>query len=296
MHRSFVKRIRLLMVVAIVAACTGAVSPPQTSSPTTGPAAPIYHLRATLFHAIPPLNRFAWLPIVAITGDLDVVVAGPMLAIYPGPLLPNLQAQPLTTNGFAEIVSRARELGLLSGARDFTPPDVVVGAPLGRIELLVDGVFHDLTGDPSRVIVCVTTPCVPAPGTPEAFATFWQALVDMSWLDADLGEQAQYAAESFAILVGVEPVEEPTLPPQVVAWPLGTRLEAFGTPVGNEPRPRCGTVRGADSATLLPVLTAANVLTRWVDEGGGPDDDVAIVVRPMVPGEDVCRELFGLAD
>ena len=131
-------------------------------------------------------------------------------------------------------------MGLLSGAHDFTPPDVILGAPLGRIELLVDGVMYELTGDPSRVILCVTTPCVPAPGTPEAFATFWQALLDMSWLEGELGGQAQYVAESFAILVGVDPINEPALSPQILTWPLETRLEAFGTPIGNGPHLAAG--------------------------------------------------------
>ncbi len=296
MQRHFSRLVGVLSVMGIVGGCIGAATTSSPAPQPSGPAVPTYHLRATLFHAIPPLNRFAWLPIVAITGDLEVVVEGPTLAIYPGPLLPNLQARPLTTDGLAGIVSRARELGLLSGAHDFTPPDVILGAPLGRIELLVDGVLYDLTGDPSRVIVCVTTPCVPAPGTPEAFATFWQALLDMSWLEQDLGEQVQYVAESFAILVGVDPVDEPALPPQVVTWPLGTRLDAFGTPVGNEPAPRCGTVRGVEAATLGPVLSGANELTRWLDEGAEPDTAIAIQVRPMMPGEDVCRELFGLTD
>lgn len=296
MQRHFSRLVGVLSVMGIVGGCIGAATTSSPAPQPSGPAVPTYHLRATLFHAIPPLNRFAWLPIVAITGDLEVVVEGPTLAIYPGPLLPNLQARPLTAHGFASIVARGRELGLLSGSGDFTPPDFLLGAPLGRIEFVVDGVPYDLTGDPSRIIVCVTSPCVPAPGTPGAFAAFWQALLDMSWLEGDLGDQAPYLAESFAILVGVEPADDPAMLPQVVTWPLATPLAVFGTPIGNESAPRCGTVRGAEAAALLPVLSGANELTSWVDEGAAPDTATAIQVRPMVPGEDVCLELFGLTD
>ena len=69
----------------------------------------------------------------------------------------------------------------------------------------------------------------------------------------------------------------------------------MGKPIGSEPAPRCGTVRGADAATLRPSLEAANQLTRWVDKDADRADATAIQVRPMVPGEDVCLEVFGLS-
>ena len=61
-------------------------------------------------------------------------------------------------------------------------------------------------------------------------------------------------------------------------------------------RSRCGTVRGPDAATLRPSLEGANQLTRWVDKDGDRADATAIQVRPMVPGEDVCLEIFGLSE
>jgi hypothetical protein len=233
---------------------------------------------------------------VTITGDGQVVVAGPQIMIYPGPLLPNLQARPITDAGFAKIVQRGRELGMFAGSGDFVPPDVMPGAQLGRIEIVVDGVLHDLRGDPSRVIVCITAPCDPAPGTPEAFATFWASLADMSWLAGDLGKEAPYVADAYAVLAGIQPVDDPAIRPGVAIWPLDDQpIKTFGTPVGADPDPRCGTVRGADAATLRPSLESANQLTRWVDKDGDRADAKAIEVRPMVPGEDVCLEVFGLS-
>ena len=196
----------VLAVAAIVAACSGATgssAPPAPSASPGGAAIPAYRLRATTTQAIPPVDRFGLLPMVTITGDNRVVVSGPQLAIYPGPLLPNLQARPITDAGFAKIVDLGRDLGMFTGSGVFVPPDVMPGASLGRIEIVVDGVLHDLTGDPSsvtgcatmpcnpapgiQVIECIKAPCNPAPGTPEAFATFWEALSDLTWLQADLG-------------------------------------------------------------------------------------------------------------
>jgi len=315
MDRRFTNWVGVLVVAAFVAACVGSTGPsaatpftvtpsatpsiptPSAATPSpSGATAPTYRLRATMTQATPALTRFGWLPVAAITADLQVVVAGPQMELYPGPLLPNLQARPISTDGVARIVGLARTLGLLSGDGDFTSPNLEPGASLGRIELVVDGVLHDLTGDPSRLVKCGGGKCVPDPGTPEAFAAFWQAVSDMTWLEADLGPEAPYVAGAYAILVGVEPVEEPSLPPQVVTWPLETSLAAFGKPVGNAPAPSCGTVRGSDAATLRPTLASANQLTRWVDKGAAPVPGTSIQVRPMVPGEDICRELFDISD
>jgi hypothetical protein len=294
-----------LAMAMFVAACTGAASssapptpsaPPAPSASPSGPAASAYRLRATTTQAIPPINRFGVLPMVTITGDNQVVVAGPQIMIYPGPLLPNLQARPITDAGFAKIVERGQTLGMFSGSGNFVPPDVMPGASLGRIEIVVDGVLHDLTGDPSRVMVCVTTPCDPAPGTPEAFGAFWASLSDLTWLAGDLGQEAPYVAESYALLIGVEPVDDPAIRPAVAIWPLEQPIATLGKPVRSAPTPRCGTVRGADAATLRPSLESANQLTRWVDEGADRADATPLQVRPMVPGEDVCLEVFGLSE
>ena len=97
------------------------------------------------------------------------------------------------------------------------------------------------------------------------------------------------------MLAGVEPAEQPSLQQPVAVWPLEQPLATFGAPVGSAPTPRCGTARGADAATLRPALESANQLTPWVDKGADPSNGQVIQVRPMVPGEDVCRELFGIS-
>ena len=290
----------LLASAMVLVACAGSPAPsassPTPSAASSAPAASGYRLRATTTQATPPLTRFDWLPLVAITSDLQLVVPGPMIEIHPGPLLPNLQAKSVSAEGFQRIVDHARTLGLLSGDGDLTPDTVAPGSTLGRVEIVVDGVRYDLTGDPSRIVRCGDMSCLPAPGTPEAFGSFWGVLSDMAWLNAELGEQAPYVADAYAILVGVEPAADPTIQPGFATWPLETPVEAFGKPVGSTPTPRCGTARGADAATLRPAFAAANQLTRWGNDGVAPGTGLFIEVRPMVPGEDICQELFGLSD
>ena len=300
MVRSVSRWAGLLVAASIIAACTGAAGPSVSSVPTSSagvPAAPAYRLRATTTQAIPPVSRFGILPLVTITGKNEVVAAGPQIMIYPGPLLPNLQARPITDAGFEKIVQRGRDLGMFTGSGDFTPPDVAPGAPLGRIEIVVDGVLHTLTGDPSRVIVCITAPCDPAPATPEAFGAFWAAVSDLTWLAGDLGQETPYVADTYAVLSGVEPAEQPSLAQPVAVWPLDQTLATFGKPIGSASTPRCGTARGADATTLRPALEMANQLTPWVDKGAdAPSNGTPIQVRPMAPGEDVCLEVFGLSE
>ena len=125
--------------------------------------------------------------------------------------------------------------------------------------------------------------------------TFWASLSDLSWLAGDLGPEAPYVADSYALLIGVEPTDDPAIRPAVAIWPLEQPIATLGKPVGSAPAPRCGTVRGEDAATLRPSLESANQLTRWVDEGADRADATPLQVRPMVPGEDVCLEVFGLS-
>jgi hypothetical protein len=53
-------------------------------------------------------------------------------------------------------------------------------------------------------------------------------------------------------------------------------------------------VSGPDAATLLAALDKANSLTQWTQDPS-TSASFGLTVRSMVPGEDVCREVFGPA-
>ena len=240
-------------------------------------------------------SQFTWLPYAHITDDGVVVTQGPVPAIFPGPLVPPLFGAPISEAGFNQVVERARALGLLDGDGDFSPPDPVVGGLSGLIELRVDGAMREISGDPNSGIQCITTPCDPAPGSPEAFGTYWRELGDLRSLVGDeLGADTSYHPEGYALLVGVALPDDAGLDPQVLAWPLETPLAETGVPVGNADVPRCATVEGEDAATLEASFATANQLTQWVDAGVDPADAVAIAVRALLPGDDPCQDLFGV--
>ncbi|MET0716504.1 MAG: hypothetical protein ABWY57_16500 [Mycetocola sp.] len=284
-----VGRLGIVVVVAVlVAGCSSGSGSP---SPAGGTAP--YALRATTHQAIPPESQFTWMPYAFITDDGVVVTQGAVPAIFPGPLMPPLFGAPITEAGFGQVLERARALGLLDGDGDFSPPDPMPGALSGLIELKVDGTMREITGDPNSGIQCITTPCDPEPGTPEAFGTFWRELGDLRSMVGDqVGAEMAYHPEGYALLIGVTPPDDAGIEPHVVEWVLDTPLAEIGEPVGPDPLPTCGTVRGDDATTLEAAFSRSNQLTMWLDNS--VSEPVSIAVRPLLPGDDPCNELFGI--
>ncbi len=282
-----------ILLAALVAGGCSAASGPSPSPAPSGSGLPTggLWLRATMTQAIPPINRFGWFPAVAITADGVVVTQGAVPAIFPGPLVSPLVGRSISAEGFGRIVQAARDLGLLTGQSDFTG-GARPGQALGRIELVAGDPVVELVGDPGRVMQCITTPCDPAPGSPEAFGAFWQRLVDLqSWLGPELGPEASYQPGAYAILVGSAP-DPQGLPQAPADWPLDEPLATLGDPVGDGVH-RCATVRGDDAAALRPALEAATQITAWTQDPS-TSATFGLTVRPLLPGEDVCRELFGI--
>jgi hypothetical protein len=285
----------LVAAALLLGACGGSAATP--AAPTTPAAQPTpvasdgsssAWLRMTTSQAIPPADQFAAGPAAVITADGTLVVAGPVDAMYPGPLLPNLIGRPISDAGRARILEAARGLGLLAGPTDFTGDGIPPGGVTGRIELLGDGQRVTLVGDPTSRIECVTTPCDPPPGTPAAFGAFWASIVDGGLLEDDLGPEAPFVPDSYAILVGPPPEGEPGAP--IADWPLEVALGSFGVPVAEGLR--CGIATGDDAVALHPALAEANQATQWVQDVT-TSATFGLTVRPIIAGEDPCAEAFG---
>src|SRR5512141_482970 len=167
---------------------TPSPSPPPSASPAAG-----FYLRAWYTQALPPRNTFSWLAMLTIADGvlLDGNVAIDM--IFPGPLTISPIARPISPNGIAMLVDEARRLGLLGDATDFTGGQPMPGGRLAQLQLIVDGKTYMLTGDPDALTRWGGTRCVPDPGTPEAFAAFWQERsMAGTWLAAELGTVQQF--------------------------------------------------------------------------------------------------------
>jgi hypothetical protein len=298
---SFARQAGALVAVALlVAGCAttgnqagGSASPgsPSASSPSISPAASSaassaepsgsspgtgFYLRTWQTQALAPQVTFAQLPSITIADGqfIDGRVAVP--AIYPGPLWIGPSVRSISADGIASIVAEAQAAGLLGARHDFTDASLS-GAVTGQMEMIVDGVTHDLTGP-------VSAPGgVPAtPGTAAAFEAFWQKLANTTgWLAAALGPTAPYQPTRLAVLA-IPPVEASSgIAPTETPWPLTAPFSTFGTAFGGTGG-RCAVVSGADLTRLVALAKQSNQLTRFVDADGVKN---SLLIRVLVPGE-----------
>jgi hypothetical protein len=283
--------VSLSVAAVLVAACSGTAPSPSPSPEPSVPANARFLLRVTQVQALPPEATFGWLPSVLVTLEGRVLTGGAVPAIFPGPLVNPIVGRRIGPAGWARVVEAARAAGLLGGGTDFTGGRMPPGSMVSRLEIVAGGRLYELTGDASRIMTCITTPCEPQPGTPEAFAGFLNRLTDLASLVGgdQLGPEAMYAPLGYAIIAGPPPdqqgLEQPILP-----WPLVPAFADFGVPLADGSGDRCGTVSGDATAAVRPALAAANQLTRWRDRGDGSLH--GFVVRPLLPGdEDPCLGL-----
>ncbi len=272
----------LAAVLLFVAACASpAGGSPGSPAPSLGPDV---YVRAWLTQAVAPRFTFANLPLVTIAGGLflDGQVAIP--AIYPGPLLILPIERTITTRGVAAIVREADSQGLLGSVADFTAGGMMPGGPTAHLELIANGVRHVLTGDPTRLVRCGSgLRCVPDPGTPEAFASFWQRLSNLeSWIGPELGGSATYQPQRVAILVVAPEVPEPPIAAGRQDWPLAAPFGTFGHPFAGLAGGRCGLVVEPEADLVLSAAKQANQLTHFIDRSGAAR---SLVIRVLVPGE-----------
>lgn len=267
----------VISLLAVVAGCTGGAS-----TPSAPPSAAGFALRAWTTQALPPVGAFANAgPLFAIH-DGRLIAHGPVPAIYPGPLLPNLQARPISQAGIDAIVAAARAAGLLDGPTDLTGGALPPGSQTGHLLFVVDGVEREVLGDPTHQIVCITAPCDGAPGSPEAFGQFWARIQDIgAWLGGELGAETPFDIDRLAVLL-TEPVEDASLPPGFARWPLEGDMAKFGVEWPGSPPARCGVIEGDDLALALTAFRQANANTRWTDD---TNTQRGVIARALFPGE-----------
>jgi hypothetical protein len=269
------------LTATLLGACSGS-TPAPTPEPTPPPEA-AFLLRVTTVQALPPRAVFGAIPSIVISLDGRVLTGGAVPAIFPGPLVIPIVEQQLTPAGWAQILAAARTAGLLTGARDFTGGAMPPGSAAARLQIVADGRLYDLTGDPGRIMVCITTPCDPQPGTPEAFGGLLSKLSDLgSWLGGQVGASGMYAPAGYAVIVGPPP-DQQGLEQPIIAWPLDGGFAAVCKPLADGSGGRCATITGDALAALRPALGAANQLTRWRDPVDGAL--YGLTVQPLLPGD-----------
>ena len=221
---------------------------------------------------VPVEYVFLDLPTLLVTGDGRVIVQGPQIAIYPGPLLPNLQERTISEDGIQALLRLARDHDLV---RDVTYEDdpLIADAPYTVVTISADGATYEheayalgIGGDAE---------------TDEAraqLASFVAAATDIvNAAGADtLGPEVPYETTSYLIRATV--ADEATAPddiaPEIVDWPADA-------PVRLADARECATVP-AESFTDL--FASATQLTWFADAGV----TYQLTVKPQLPGVPAC--------
>lgn len=223
---------------------------------------------------VPPEATFASAPRLLVTGDGRVIQGGPVIAIYPGPLLPNLLERPITEAGIQRLITLADEHGLLADVT-YTQPGNIADAADTVVTITVGGSTFEhrayalgLGGGPE------------GGETDEARARLFDFVVAATELAStpsdDVGPDRPYRSETYLIRAseapspeapGAEPVD---IVPTQVDWPAEApvRLAAAG---------ECAEVPTAEFSALFQ---NANQLTQFIDAGRA----YSLAVTPRVPG------------
>jgi len=210
---------------------------------------------------------------LVVTGDGRLVQPGPVIEIYPGPLLPNLQQRTITEDGIQHLLALADEHGLLAEAT-YPSLDDVMDAPDTVVTINAGGRSYEhranalgFEGDGAE--------------TDEGRARLQDFVTAVAELaasnDSSLGEEEPYVAEAYLIrAMPDQPDRSPDgLEPSIADWPPDA-------PVRLADAADCVEI---PAASVAEVLAGANQLTRFLDAGVS----YALSVQPRVAGQS-CRE------
>ena len=270
------------LVAAACVAPAGAVNP--SASPTAAVDPDEVVIRVDWEGGfVPPGVNLSRLPLVLVMADGRVITQGPQLAIYPGPLLPNLQVRTLTAEALASLLERAADDGLLVDADYAGGP--IADAPTTVLRITVDGVTFTQSAYALFESLDANGAEQPA-GAPDADGrTAMRAFIDtLTGLpdDAYTGAPASYVADGLRLYSSAY-VPDPAADWMPVEWPLEDMATA-GESAGDGLGIRCQVVSGEDMATVLPLLEGANSATPFRSGGA----DYSLIVRPLLPGESGC--------
>lgn len=295
MFRAVMRRARpaaLVLASLSLAACVGSAGAVNPSQPPSGSSDPV--------DPNTPIFRVGWeggfvrpeailgrLPIVVVYADGRVITQGPVPAVYPGPLMPNLQERTLSPDALARLIELARDKNLLRTVHYDYPG--IADAPDTVLEIELDGTSYR-----------VSAYALAEAGVDGADMGLDQASIDgraalRAFIDALTGipnsdftdREHPYVPAGLRLYAGkavIVPNSELPGEQPAVDWPLGD-LATAGAAVDNGALDvRCQVVEGEDLEAILPLLESANGLQTFRSEG----ELYSLTVRPLLPGETGC--------
>ena len=209
---------------------------------------------------------------LVVTGDGRLLQPGPVIEIYPGPLLPNLQQRTVSEDGIQHLLALADEHGLLAD-ETYANPDNVMDAPDTVVTVDAGGHSYEhrayalgFEGDGAET------------ENRARLQDFVTAATDFAASDhPSLGDEQPYESETYLIRATPDQPDRTAdgLEPSIVEWPADV-------PVRLADAAECAEV---PAAGVAGVLADANELTRFLDAGVS----YALSVQPRVAGRS-CRD------
>jgi hypothetical protein len=222
---------------------------------------------------VPIEYTFMDLPILLVTGDGRVITQGPVPAVYPGALLPNVQQRTISEAGIQALLRLAEEHDLF---RDVTyegedniadASDVVVTISANGATFEHSAYALGMSGDGNETDAARAS-----------LASFFERATDIvTAAGADtLGPETPFESTSYLIRATVadESTVDMDLAPTLVDWPADA-------PVRLADASECATLPVESFADLF---TSATQITWFVEDGV----TYQLVVKPQLPGVTTC--------
>lgn len=252
-----------------IAACNGGVTTETTAAPDPDQVV----LTVTSEGGFVPIEfNLERMPRYVLMADGTLYSQGPVPAIFPGPLLPNVQVTAITDSAFAEIDALIQEVGLpeIDDRLDNTGAEMVADA---STEVFT---YHDENGEHRLAIYAL--------GIAEGGGSTDRILANelLQALDAAAaeGESRAFGPERIQVAAGPALQFEQGMS-TTEAWPLEVSFEEMDEwAIGW----RCVEITGEAVDGLVSVFSEANQATLW-DTGS---EELSIKARPLLPGETAC--------
>ncbi len=209
-------------------------------------------------------------PLYALSGAGNLWSEGPVIAIYPGPLLPSIQLAEIHGDDFDAVLELIQEIGLheLDEERIEQPSDrpVLADAPA------LDVVFTDRSGTHVLTIDAYHSEFHRDPRV-----TLIRNLIDHLDGKGVAAGSVEWTGDRLQVYAGSGEIFDPSVLTER-PWPLPDPPPATA---GFE----CRIYEGAVAGNLLEVFAGANHGVRWEYEGSL----YQLIARPLIPGEPGCE-------
>ena len=265
---------RILLALAVMtfalAACGGGDT--SITLPSDGDA-PVLQVRSEGGFTMPEalLNRP---PRFTLLADGRLIYDGPVIAIYPGPLLPNLQQVTLTNDEMEEVLAMIAEMGM---------PQIVEESDDSNANFIADATTEVLTYWDREGPHVYSAYALGLGDSAESRTTAFRGLVEL--LDGFTASRSSVEYQSVRVQIYAS-ISYGAPDPEFVdvrEWPLAESPETFDIPTDN------WGCRVFDDPSILDAFSDATQVTEWSQPSpDGDSQNVRLLVRPLLPGEEGC--------